>query len=95
MQFIDDRGFADAGISRDQHQLHRATVDDASGAIWMQIVVSIVGILMMTALAYYRCVYRRTLTRRRRRLSRSSQWQVERHLGGNFGQDQIRLAALF
>ena len=27
---------------------------DISGAIWMQIVVSIVGILMMTALAYYR-----------------------------------------
>ena len=27
---------------------------EISGAIWMQIVVSIVGILMMTALAYYR-----------------------------------------
>ena len=27
---------------------------EVSGAIWMQIVVSIVGILMMTALAYYR-----------------------------------------
>jgi hypothetical protein len=27
---------------------------EISGAIWMQIVVSIVGVLMMTALAYYR-----------------------------------------
>ena len=27
---------------------------EISGAIWMQILVSIVGILMMTALAYYR-----------------------------------------
>jgi hypothetical protein len=27
---------------------------EISGAIWMQIVVSVVGILMMTALAYYR-----------------------------------------
>jgi hypothetical protein len=27
---------------------------EISGAIWMQIVVSIVGIAMMTALAYYR-----------------------------------------
>src|SRR6478672_82462 len=29
MQFVDDRGFADAGISGDQHQLHRAGVDYA------------------------------------------------------------------
>jgi OpgC protein len=27
---------------------------EISGAIWMQVVVSIVGISMMTALAYYR-----------------------------------------
>jgi len=27
---------------------------EVSGAIWMQIAVGIVGILMMTALAYYR-----------------------------------------
>src|SRR5258708_32491090 len=29
MQFMDDRGFADAGISRDQHQLPPAAVDHA------------------------------------------------------------------
>src|SRR5713101_4842041 len=29
MKFIDDRGFADAGISGDQHQLRRAAVDYA------------------------------------------------------------------
>src|ERR1700675_1427030 len=29
MKFIDDRGFADAGISGDQHQLRRAVVDYA------------------------------------------------------------------
>ena len=29
MQFIDDRGFADAGISGDKHQLHRSVVDHA------------------------------------------------------------------
>jgi hypothetical protein len=69
---------------------------EISGAIWMQIVVSIVGILMMTALAYTTGLGRRTLTEHRRRLSRSSQRQVEWHLGdGGFGQDQIRPAALF
>ena len=29
VQFIDDRGFSDAGISGDQHQLRRAALDDA------------------------------------------------------------------
>ena len=29
VQFIDDRRFADAGISRDQHQFRRAALDDA------------------------------------------------------------------
>ena len=29
VQFMDDGGFADAGISRDQHQLRRAALDDA------------------------------------------------------------------
>ena len=29
VQFIDDRGFADAGIAGDQHQLRRAALDDA------------------------------------------------------------------
>ena len=29
VQFIDDRGFADAGIARDQHQFRRAAPDDA------------------------------------------------------------------
>ena len=29
MQLIDDRGFADAGIAGDQHQLRRAALDDA------------------------------------------------------------------
>src|SRR5258705_2264058 len=29
MEFIDDRGFADAGISGDHHQLRRAVVDYA------------------------------------------------------------------
>jgi OpgC protein len=32
----------------------RRVLVEISGAIWMQVVVSIVGILMMTALAYYR-----------------------------------------
>src|ERR1700726_3903581 len=29
VQFIDDRGLADPGVSRDQHQLRRAALDDA------------------------------------------------------------------
>src|ERR1700722_1758416 len=29
VQFIDDRGLADTGVSRDQHQLRRAALDDA------------------------------------------------------------------
>ena len=29
LKLVDDRGLADAGIARDQHQLRRAAVDDA------------------------------------------------------------------
>src|SRR5436305_135727 len=29
MKFVDDRGFADTGITRDQYELRRAAVDDA------------------------------------------------------------------
>jgi hypothetical protein len=50
---------------------------EISGAIWMQIAVSIVGILMMTALAYYRS-WSKNADKHRRRSSRLSQRQVER-----------------